>query len=156
MVLSKNLSLNEFIYSTTAKRLGIDNTPPPQHLESAKILAQNIFQPISDHFGVSIFLSSGYRSEALNKAIKGAKTSQHCRGEAMDIDMDGHPNGVKNIDIFNFIKEHLNFDQLIWEFGNTQSPDWVHVSYSPSGHQRKEILKGEKTSTGKTTYTTWK
>ena len=88
MMLSKNLSLGEFTNSQTAKRRGIDNTPKGEHLEAAKILAENIFQPIREHFATPIFISSGYRSQALNEAIGGSKTSQHSKGEALDIDMD--------------------------------------------------------------------
>jgi zinc D-Ala-D-Ala carboxypeptidase len=101
------------------------------------------------------WISSGYRSEALNKAIKGSKTSQHCKGEAMDIDMDGHK-GPTNAEVFNYIKENLNFDQLIWEFGSKTSPDWVHVSYKKGGPQRKQILRAVRNSTGKTIYENWK
>lgn len=151
MKLSKNLSLGEFINSQTAKRRGIDNTPSPDHLEAAKILAENVFQPIREHFGVPIYLSSGYRSNALNKAIGGSLTSQHSKGEAIDIDMD-HREGPENEDIFYYIKDHVDFDQLIWEFGNDKRPNWVHVSYKKNGPQRGQILKAKKNSTGKTYY----
>ena len=154
MMLSKNLSIKEFSNSTTAKRKGIDNTPKDEHLEAAKQLAENIFQPIRDHFGKPIWLSSGYRSKALNKAIGGSKTSQHCKGEAMDIDMDGKGSPT-NTEIFNYIKDNLPFDQLIWEFGSDKTPDWVHVSYSVSGKQRGQILKAKRNSAGKTYYENW-
>jgi zinc D-Ala-D-Ala carboxypeptidase len=86
--------------------------------------------------------SSGYRSAELNKAVGGALSSQHCSGEAIDIDMDGRPGGVTNKMVFDFIKDNLNFDQLIWEFGtDATAPDWVHVSYESTGKQRKQILK---------------
>jgi zinc D-Ala-D-Ala carboxypeptidase len=155
MQLSKNLSLLEMTNSQTAKRLGISNQPTEAHLASMKVLAENIFQPIREHFTKPIWISSGYRSEALNKAIKGSKTSQHCKGEAMDIDMDGHK-GPTNAEVFNYIKENLNFDQLIWEFGSKTSPDWVHVSYKKGGPQRKQILRAVRNSTGKTIYENWK
>ena len=155
MQLSKNLSLLEMTNSQTAKRLGISNQPTEAHLASMKVLAENIFQPIREHFAKPIWISSGYRSEALNKAIKGSKTSQHCKGEAMDIDMDGHK-GPTNAEVFNYIKENLNFDQLIWEFGSKTSPDWVHVSYKKGGPQRKQILRAVRNSTGKTIYENWK
>ena len=103
MQLSKNLSLLEMTNSQTAKRLGISNQPTEVHLVSMKLLAENIFQPIRKHFAKPIWISSGYRSEALNKTIKGSKTSQHCKGEAMDIDMDGKGNPTNN-EIFNYIK----------------------------------------------------
>jgi zinc D-Ala-D-Ala carboxypeptidase len=100
-------------------------------------------------------LSSGYRSVALNKAVGGSATSQHSKGEAIDIDMDGHK-GPTNAEVFNYIKENLNFDQLIWEFGSKTSPDWVHVSYKKGGPQRKQILRAVRNSTGKTIYENWK
>lgn len=152
MKLSENLLLSEVIRSESAKRLGIDNMPKGEHLINLKLLAKNIFQPIREHFKVPIHISSGYRSEALNQAIRGASsTSQHCTGEALDIDMDGSPHGVTNKIIFDYIKDNLNFDQLIYEFGNDSKPDWVHVSYSASGKQRKQVLKAIKIK-GKTIY----
>ena len=151
MKLSKNLSLGEFTRSQTAKRKGIDNTPSEKHLEAAKLLAENIFQPIRECFAVPIFISSGYRSDALNEAIGGSKTSQHSKGEAMDIDMD-HRNGPENEEIFHYIRENLPFDQLIWEFGTDERPDWVHVSYNSDGEQRGQILTAKRNSAGKTYY----
>jgi len=151
MKLSEHLDLAEVTRSETAKRKGISNEPTPEHLENFKKLAQNIFEPIRKHFGVPIHISSGYRSKALNTAIGGSLTSQHCSGEAIDIDMDGSSNGVTNKMIFEFIKANLNFDQLIWEFGTKDKPDWVHVSFETSGKQRKQILTAFKNG-GKTTY----
>ena len=90
-----------------------------------------------------IFISSGYRSKALNEAIGGSKTSQHSKGEAIDIDMD-YRNGPENEDIFHYIRENLPFDQLIWEFGTDSRPDWVHVSYKKGGPQRGQILNSQK------------
>lgn len=153
MQLSKNLSLAEVIRSETAKRRGLSNMPTEEHIENFKKLAENVFQPIRDHFGVPIHISSGYRSAALNKAIKGSSTSQHCSGEAIDIDMDGTT--ITNAAIFNYIKDNLEFDQLIWEFGTDANPDWVHVSYESTGKQRKQILKAKKAG-GKTTYVPFK
>ena len=144
MQLSKNLSLAEVTRSETAKRRGISNMPTPEHIENFKKLAENVFQPIRDHFGVPIHLSSGYRSAALNKAVGGASSSQHSKGEAIDIDMDGSAHGVTNKMVFDFIKANVNFDQLIWEFGTDANPDWVHVSYNSDGPQRKQILKAVK------------
>lgn len=155
MQISKHLSLAEVSRSETAKRKGINNTPSGEHLENFKKLAENIFEPIREHFAVPIHLSSGYRSKELNAAIGGASSSQHCSGEAIDIDMDGSASGVSNKDVFNYIKDHLNFDQLIWEFGTDDAPDWVHVSYESTGKQRKQILKAVK-SGGKTSYLPYK
>ena len=151
MKLSEHLDLSEVTRSDMAKRRGISNMPTPEHIENFKKLAQNIFEPIRKHFGVPIHISSGYRSKALNTAIGGSLTSQHCSGEAIDIDMDGSANGVTNKMVFEFIKANLNFDQLIWEFGTKDAPDWVHVSFETSGKQRKQILRAIK-SGGKTAY----
>lgn len=164
MQISKHLSLFEVSRSDTAKRKGIDNTPTNEHLENFKKLAENVFEPVREHFKVPIYISSGYRSAELNKAIGGAgKTvngvyipaSQHCSGEAIDIDMDGSKDGVSNADVFNYIKSNINFDQLIWEFGSDTNPDWVHVSYKATGLQRKQILKATKIN-GKTVYSEFK
>ena len=150
MKISPNLNLAELTRSETGKRHGIDNTPTAEHLENFKILAERVFEPIRAHFGVPIFISSGYRSKALNELIKGSPSSQHCKGQAIDIDMDGGNGEVTNRMIFDFIKNKLDFDQLIWEFGTDLNPDWVHVSFMKSGN-RKQKLKAIRTS-GKTTY----
>ena len=136
------------IRSEMAKRKGVSNQPTPEHTNNMIILANKVFQPIREHFGVPIYISSGYRSAALNKKIGGAKNSQHLTGEAMDIDMDGTDTGVTNVQVFNFIRENLFFDQLIWEFGNNTNPDWVHVSYNTSGNQRGHILRAVKGTFG--------
>ena len=151
MQLSKHLSLAEVTRSDSAKRNGISNEPTAEHLENFKLLAEKVFEPIREHFKVPIHISSGYRSSALNKKIGGSLTSQHCQGEAIDIDMDGSASGVTNAQVFNYIKDNLNFDQLIWEFGTSSNPDWVHVSYESTGKQRKQILKAVKVG-GKTSY----
>jgi hypothetical protein len=155
MKLSKHLSLAEITRSETAKRLGINNEPTAEHLENFKLLAEKVFEPIREHFNVPIHISSGYRSKALNTAIKGSLSSQHCSGEAIDIDMDGSANGVTNTMVFDFIKDNLDFDQMIWEFGSSNKPDWVHVSYKANGKQRKQILRAVK-SAGKTSYIPYK
>jgi len=155
MQISKHLSLAEVSRSETAKRRGINNTPSGEHLENFKKLAENVFEPIREHFGVPIHISSGYRSKELNSAIGGSSTSQHCQGEAIDIDMDGSKGGVTNKMVFDFIKDNLVFDQMIWEFGTDKNPDWVHVSYESTGKQRKQILKAVK-SGGKTSYVPFK
>ena len=144
MVISEHLTLAELIRSESAKRNGITNMPPPEHIANLKLLAENIFEPIRANFRTPILISSGYRSKELNAKIGGSNTSQHSLGQAIDIDMDGTSYGVTNADIFNYIKEKLPFDQLIWEFGNDNNPDWVHVSYS--GRHRKQILKAIKTN----------
>ena len=150
MNLSKNLSLAEVTKSATAKRRGIANEPSIEHLENLKALSEKIFQPIREEFMCPIFISSGYRSEALNEAIGGSKTSQHSKGEAFDLDADVY-GVITNADIFNYITDRLDFDQCIWEFGTDENPDWVHVSYKKDGNNRGQMLKAVRVN-GKTSY----
>ena len=152
MKLSEHLDLSEVTRSESAKRNGISNMPTAEHIANFKLLAEKIFEPIRNHFRVPIIISSGYRSKELNASLKGASlTSQHCSGEAIDIDMDGSPHGVTNRMVFDYIKDNLVFDQLIYEFGDANNPDWVHVSYESTGKQRKQILRATR-SNGKTAY----
>ncbi len=148
-MISKNISYKEATHSTTAKRLGIDNTPNAEQMSNMRYVAENVFQPIREHFGVPIYISSFYRSEALNKAIRGSSSSTHIKGEAMDLDADVFGR-INNAQIFNYIKDHLEFDQLIWEFGTDDNPAWVHVSLSKRNN-RNQILKAIKVG-GKTHY----
>jgi hypothetical protein len=141
MQLSEHLSVAEYIKSDTAKRKGISNSMTAAHTENAKVLAAKIFEPIRVHFGKPIYVSSGYRSQALNSAIGGSSSSQHCSAEAIDLDQDDRGTGVTNRMVFDYIKDNLDFDQLIFELGDEQNPDWVHVSYKVSGTQRKQILR---------------
>ena len=154
MKLSNYLSLAEVTRSDTAKRKGISNEPTAEHLENLKTIAVDVFDKVREYFGVPIFVSSGYRSAALNKAIGGSATSDHNLGRALDLDQDGHGNGVTNADVFKFIKDNLEFDQLIWEFGTDKNPDWVHVGYR-KGANRKQILKAVREG-GKTKYVPYK
>jgi len=154
MKLSNNLTLAEATKSATAIRKEIDNTPHGDHLDNLMAIAQDIFQPIREHFGIPIAITSGYRSEALNEAIGGSKTSQHSKGEALDLDADVFGGGT-NKDIYEFILDNLDFDQLIWEFGNSNNPAWVHVSYKKSGGNRGQVLVAKKNSNGKTIYEHW-
>ncbi len=145
--ISEHLELAELIRSESAKRLGVSNMPTEAHLANLKILAEQVFEPIRNHFRCPIYISSGYRSQALNNAIGGVKGSHHLKGMAIDIDMDGTDNGVTNKDIFEYIKNNITFTQLINEFDYS----WVHVSYDEN-NLKKEILKATKQN-GKTTYT---
>lgn len=147
MIITKNLTLQELINSDTAKAKGIDNSPTNEHLRNLIDIANNVFQPLRDGIGKPIRISSGYRSEKLNKAVGGSKTSQHNKGQALDLVATS---GFTNKDIFNYIKNNLEFDQMIWEFGTDKNPDWVHVSYV-KGKNRKQILKAVKKN-GKTVY----
>ena len=153
MQLSTNLSLAEVTRSETAKRRGISNMPTPEHIENFKKLAANIFQPIREHFGKPILISSGYRSAELNKAIGGSLSSQHSSGEAIDIDMDG--TDITNKQIFDYIKDNLNFDQTIAEYPENGHIEWVHVPFAANRSQRKQILVAKKVN-GKTTYIPYK
>jgi len=125
--------------------------PTSEHLENLKELALNVFQPIRDHFKVPIHISSGYRSRILNNAVNGAAKSQHCSGQAIDIDVDG--TSITNKQVFDYIKENLDFDQLIFEFGTDKNPDWVHVSYSKDNN-RKQVLRAKRNGI-KTYYTNY-
>jgi zinc D-Ala-D-Ala carboxypeptidase len=149
MKLSEHLDLAEVTRSESAKRRGISNMPTEEHTKNLKLIAESVFEPIRANFRQPIRISSGYRSQALNAAIGGAMKSQHSSGEALDIDMDGTE--ISNAEIFKFIKDKLAYDQLIWEFGTKENPDWVHVSYSASGKQRKQVLRAIKEQ-GKTKY----
>ena len=155
MKLSKYVSLAEVIRSDTAKRNGIDNSPTAEHLENLKVISEEVFDKVREYFGVTLFISSGYRSAALIKAIGGSATSDHNLGRALDLDQDGHGNGVTNADVFNYIKSNLDFDQLIWEFGTDKNPDWVHVGYR-KGENRKQVLEAYRDANGKTKYKPYK
>ena len=152
MKLSKNLSLKEAIKSNTATRRGIDNTPDQWAINNLQGVADNIFQPIRDHFGVPIGVSSGFRGKELNKAIGGSKYSQHMIGEALDLDADIYGK-VTNSDIFNYVKDNLEWDQMIWEFGDDEEPNWVHISYKDDGPNRKQIKRARRDEKGRTYYT---
>lgn len=154
MNLSKNLSLSEVIYSKTALRRNIDNTPTEEHIENLKYVAEKVFQPIREHFGVPIYVSSGYRSKDLNEVIGGSPRSFHSHGLALDLDQDGRNKGVSNADVFYFIKENLQFTELIWEFGDETNPNWVHVAIAPGREDEKKI-KIAKRVDNRTTYSTW-
>lgn len=148
MQLSKNFTMAEFIKSDTATKLGIDNTPQGEHLEAAKHLFENVVQKVRDHFGPTV-LNSGYRCPELNEAVRGSKTSQHCLGQAADIECPGTPNA----DLANWIVDNLDFDQVILEFYTPGQPSsgWVHVSYKTDGTNRKSILTATRIN-GKTVY----
>ena len=153
MKLSENLDLSEVIRSESAKRSGIDNMPTEKHLESLKILATNIFQPIREHFGTPIHISSGYRSEKLNRLVPGTSlTSDHCFGRAIDIDMDGTK--ISNNDVFHYIKNNLKFKQLIAEFPINGNLSWVHVSYDENNLKNQILIATKKN--GETVYLPYK
>ena len=152
MKLSKNLTLKECLRSKTAKRLGIDNTPEDETvIKILEKVARFIFQPLRDAFGCPIYVSSGYRCPDLNRAIGGSKRSQHMEGRALDLDADVYQN-CTNAQIFNWIKNNLDFDQIVWEFGTEDNPDWVHVSYVSEDDNRNRCLVAKRDSKGKVYY----
>ena len=148
MRLSKNFTLAEFTKSQTATRRGIDNTPEGKHLEAAKALFENVVQPVRENFGLTV-LNSGYRGPELNEAVGGSSNSQHCKGEAADLECPG----TSNYEVAKWIKDNLDFDQLILEFYTPGIPDsgWVHVSYTTDGPNRKSVLTAMRED-GKTVY----
>ena len=141
LLISKNITYAEAFKSQQAVRLKIKNTTDdPEILKNMKHVADNVFEKIRAHFGVPIGISSFYRSPKLNQAIKGSSSSQHMTGEAIDIDADIF-GGLTNKEIFDFVKENLEFDQLISEYGTDKNPAWVHVSLKRVGKNRKQILR---------------
>ena len=144
MNLSAHVTLKEFQASGLATLRNLNNEMNESQIASAKLLCENVFEPLRIYLNTPIQISSGFRSLQVNKMIGGASTSQHTKGEAMDIKI-----GAKG---FNFIKDKLDFDQLIWEFGNDENPSWVHVSFSSKN--RKQVLKASKKN-GKTIYSNY-
>jgi hypothetical protein len=147
--ISKHISYKEATRSITAIRLGIDNKPFEYELGNMKAVAENIFEPLRKWVGGAIKVTSFFRSEKLNQAIGGSVSSQHCQGRAIDIDdIYGHKT---NAEMFNYIKDNLDFDTIIWEFGTDDNPDWIHVSYVSNERNRGRVLKAIKEN-GKTKY----
>lgn len=144
MKLSEHVTLDEFQRSEAAIKHSIKNEMSASEIEKAKLLCENIFEPIREKLGKPIKINSGFRSLLLNKVIKGAKTSQHCKGEAMDIDLHDK-------ELFVWIIENLDFDQAIFEGGTETQAGWFHISYKASGN-RKEALRMTKIK-GKSVYT---
>jgi|TARA_B100000242_G_C42995298_1_gene462197 zinc D-Ala-D-Ala carboxypeptidase len=139
-MISKHISDKEATKSITALRLGIDNTPNGTAYNNMKTLAANVFEPLREWVGGPIKITSMYRSPELCDALgSNGRTSQHTKGQAIDIDdIYGHKT---NAEMFEYIKNNLEFDQLIWEFGNEDNPDWLHISYVDLEKNRKRILK---------------
>ena len=149
MQLSLNFSLDELTKSQTATRKGIDNTPSPEHQENLKLLCESVLQPVRDHFGKVVTISSGYRSPELCVAIGSKTTSQHAKGEAADFEIFG----VSNKTLADYIDSELHYDQLILEYWNESDPNsgWVHCSFA-EGKNRKQYLKAYKDENNKTCY----
>lgn len=147
--ISKHISFKEGIKSNTATRLGINNTPDDYQVSNMVNIAINLFEPLREFVGGPIKINSFFRCEDLNRAIGGSSRSQHCEGRAIDLDDTfGHKT---NAEMFRYIKDNLDFDQLIWEFGDDNNPDWVHVSFISFDENRKRIMRAERVN-GKTTY----
>jgi len=148
-MISKHISYKEGVYSITATRRGINNDPNDEQLNNMELLAEKVFEPLREWVGGPIKINSFFRCPELNKAIGGSSKSQHCHGQAIDID-DTYGK-VANSEMYHYIKENLDFDQIIWEFGDDDNPNWVHVSYVSKEDNRKRCLRAYK-SNGKTLY----
>lgn len=148
MNLTKNFTLAEMTKSETALRHGIDNTPGEQEIAAMKLLAEKVLQPVRDHFGKGVKVNSGYRSPEVNSKVGGSRTSDHCRGQAADIEIPG----VANYDLAKWIVDNLEFRQVILEFYTRGVPDsgWVHVSFVAEDN-KKQVLTAVKKD-GKTVY----
>jgi len=141
-MISEHISYREGVYSITATRLGVDNTPNNEQLSNMELVAEKVFEPLREWVGGPIKINSFFRGSKLNKAIGGAKSSQHMKGQAIDID-DTY-GIVANSEMYHWIKENLDFDQLIWEFGDDDNPNWIHVSYVSEDSNRRRCLKAYK------------
>ena len=148
-MISKHISYKEGTYSVTATRLGVDNTPDDEQLKNMELVAEKVFEPLREWVGGPIKINSFFRGSKLNKAIGGARKSQHMKGQAMDI--DDTLGKATNVEMFHWIKENMDFDQMIWEFGDDDNPDWVHISYVSPEDNRSRCLKAYKDK-GKTKY----
>jgi len=149
MSISKHISYKEGVYSRTAMRRGIKNNPNAEQMENMVAIAEEVFEPLRVWVGGPIKINSFFRSPELNKAIGGSGKSQHCHGQA--IDLDDTFGRATNAEMFEFIKKYLDFDQIIWEFGDDENPDWVHVSYVSPDQNRNRCLKAYKKNS-KTNY----
>jgi len=148
-MISKHISYKEGVYSITAIRRGIDNQPNEDQLKNMRLLAEKIFEPVRKWVGGPIKINSFFRSPELNKAIGGSSKSQHCFGQAIDI--DDTFGKAANAEMYYWIKENLDFDQMIWEFGDDDNPNWVHISYVSEDKNRNRCLKAYRED-GKTKY----
>ncbi|MBK9479869.1 MAG: peptidase M15 [Bacteroidetes bacterium] len=142
-MISKHITLAEAIKSQIAERYGISNIPTAETIKAMQLVANKCFEPIRDHFGVPISVSSFFRCAELNKKVKGSKTSQHVTGEAIDIDADIF-GGVTNKEIFEFAKNNLKFEQLISEFNTNGQPSWIHISYKATGNRNQILIATKK------------
>ena len=142
MKISDHITYAEAIHSNTAKRKGIDNTPSEVQVLSMKLLADKVFEPLRKWVGGPIKVNSFFRSVILNETIGGVASSQHCKGQAIDID-DVYGRKT-NADMYHWIQMNLDYDQMIWEFGTDTQPNWIHVSYVSKEENRNKCLKAYK------------
>jgi len=150
--ISSHISYKEATNSAYAKQFGIVNKPKAEHIKNMELVAEKVFEPLREWVGGAIKINSMFRSEELNKVIGGSSKSQHCHGQAMDIDDTyGY---MSNADMYEYIKKNLSFDQMIWEFGTDSNPDWVHVSYVNEEANRNRCLLAYKDENNKTKYKT--
>jgi len=138
--ISKHISYKEAVGSNYAKQKGIKNKPNEEQVENMKLLAEEVFEPLREWVDAPIKVNSMFRSLELNTALKGSKTSSHMKGEAMDITSMacGKENCKSNLEMFHWIKDNLEFDQLIWEFG--AEPKWLHVSYNKDNNRQQVLV----------------
>ena len=148
-MISDHISYKEGTYSATGLRRGLDNTPNDEQLKCMEEVAENIFEPLREWVGGPIKVNSFFRGEPVNTAIGGSKYSQHMKGQAMDLD---DTFGYKtNAEMYHYIKDNLDFDQLIWEFGDDENPNWIHISYVSHRTNRKKLTVALKKN-GRTKY----
>lgn len=148
--ISEHISYKEAVRSDTADRLNIINLPNESELDNMSTISEKIFEPLRSHVGGPIRINSFFRSVELNKAIGGSSTSQHCKGQAFDLD-DSY-GCMTNAEMYKFVKDNLDFDQMIWEFGDDENPNWIHISYISQEKNRNRCLKAWKEH-GRTRYT---
>ena len=144
MKISDHITYAEAIHSNTAKRKRIDNTPNPTQVDAMKLTAELVFEPLREWVGGPIKVNSFFRSVALNEVLGGVASSQHCKGQA--IDLDDVYGRKSNAEMYRWVKENLCFDQLIWEFGTDMNPNWIHISYVSKEENRNRCLKAYKES----------
>jgi len=148
-MISKHISYHEGTYSQTGVRRDLDNTPDDDQLKRMEEVAENLFEPLREWVGGPIKINSFFRGEPVNTAIGGSRKSQHMKGQAIDIDDTfGHKT---NAEMYHYVKDNLDFDQLIWEFGTDKNPNWLHISWVSHRPNRKKLTVAKKVN-GKTKY----
>ena len=148
-MISKHISYHEGTYSQTGVRRDLDNTPDDKQLKRMEEVAENLFEPLREWAGGPIKINSFFRGEPVNTAIGGSRKSQHMKGQAIDIDDTfGHKT---NAEMYHYVKDNLDFDQLIWEFGTDKNPNWLHISWVSHRPNRKKLTVAKKVN-GKTRY----